>query len=118
MKLTIHSDNGDVLHLRVAGRIAMATIGDQADVIPNVLDQRGYGRSVLLDLSEAEYIDSGGVSWLVITNKRFNEADGKLVIHSIPAVVLDIFKMMRLDRVFNLTDAEPAALALLQGENR
>ena len=118
MKLTVHSDNGEVLHLRVAGRIVMATVGDQADVIPNLLDQRGYGRRVLLDLSEAEYIDSGGVSWLVISNKRFNEAGGKLVIHSVSIVVLDIFKMMRLDRVFNLADDEPAALALLQGENR
>jgi anti-anti-sigma regulatory factor len=53
------------------------------------------------------------MGWLLLCNKRFREADGRLVIHSVPPVVLDVMKVMRLDRVLKLAEDEVAALAML-----
>ena len=118
MKLAVQSDDDNVLCLDVSGRIRMAAPGGQADAFGELLNERGYARQVILNLENADYIDSGGVSWLVSSHKRFDEAGGKLVIHSASVVVLEVFKIMSLDRVLNLVDDEPAALALIQGENR
>ena len=117
MKLSVQSDDDNVLCLDVSGRIRMAAPGDQTDAFGDLLNEKGFARNVVLSFENADYIDSGGVSWLVISHKRFNEAGGKLVIHSASVVVQEVLKVMRLDRVLNLVDDETAALALIQGEN-
>ena len=116
MKLSVQSDNDKVLCLDVSGRIRMTVPSDQTDAFGEVLAEGEYARKVVLNLEKVEYIDSGGVSWLVISHRRFNEAGGKLVIHSAPVVVAEVFKVMSLDRVLNLVDDESAALALIEGE--
>jgi len=116
MKLSVQSDDDNVLCLDVSGRIRMTVPSDQTDAFGGVLGEGGYARKVILNLENADYIDSGGVSWLVISHRRFNEAGGKLVIRSAPVVVLEVFKVMSLDRVLNLADDERAALALIEGE--
>ena len=117
MKLSVQSDSDNVLRLDVSGRIRMMAPSDQADAFGEALPEGGYARNVILSLENSDYIDSGGVSWLVISHRRFNEAGGKLVIHSAPSVVLEVFKVMSLDRVLNLVNDEPAALALIEGED-
>ena len=116
MKLSVQSDNDKVLCLDVSGRIRMTVPSDQTDAFGKVLSEGEYTRKVVLNLEKVDYIDSGGVSWLVISHRRFNEAGGKLVIHSAPVVVAEVLKVMSLDRVLNLVDDEPAALALIEGE--
>ena len=118
MKLSVQSDENNVLCLDVSGRIRMTVPSDQADAFGGVLGEAAYAQKVILNLENVDYIDSGGVSWLVISHRRFNEAGGKLVIHSAPVVVAEVFKVMSLDRVLNLVDDEPAALALIEGEDR
>ena len=118
MKLSVQSDDDDVLCLDVSGRIRMTVPSDQANAFGEVLPEGGYARNVILNLQNADYIDSGGVSWLVISHRRFNEAGGKLVIHSASVVVLEVFQVMRLDQVLNLVDDEPAALALIEGADQ
>ena len=116
MKLSVQSDNDKVLCLDVSGRIRMTVPSDQTGAFGGVLGEGGYARKVILNLENADYIDSGGVSWLVISHRRFNEAGGKLVIRSAPVVVMEVFKVMSLDRVLNLANDERAALALIEGE--
>jgi len=118
MKLSVQSAENNVLCLDVSGRIRMTVPGDQADAFGGVLSEGGYARNVVLNIENVDYIDSGGVSWLVISHRRFNEAGGKLVIHSVPTAVLEVLKVMSLDRVLNLVDNERAALALIEGEDR
>jgi anti-anti-sigma factor len=118
MKLSVQSDDDNLLCLKVSGRIRMTVPSDQTDAFGGVLGEGGYARKVTLNLEDAEYIDSGGVSWLVISHRRFDEAGGKLVIHSTPVIVSEVLKVMRLDRILNLADDESAALALIEGEDQ
>jgi anti-anti-sigma factor len=58
---------------------------------------------VLLDLSGADFISSSGIGWLITCNKRFKEAGGLLIIHSLVPMVSQMLTLMRLNRVLSIT---------------
>ena len=115
MKLSTVSDEGDVLRLQAAGRITHDVLSPCGDELGDLLGAGGYARRVVLSLADVDFIDTSGISWLLARHKRFREASGKLVIHSVVPMVLGVLKVLRLHVVFHLADNEPAALALVQG---
>lgn len=114
MEINSLGDAGDVARLSVRGHIVQTTL-PSSDPLGDVLGKAIYGRKVLLGLAEARLVDSMGLGWLLKCNKRFREAGGTLVIHSIPPVVLDMMKVMGLNQVLKLSDDEESALATIQG---
>ncbi len=117
MELSVVSDDGDVLRLKTAGRITQSDISPFSDELGVLLGPAGYARRVTLGLAETDFIDSSGINWLLVRHKRFREGDGKLVIHSVSPVVLQVLEMMRMDQVFHLAEDEPAALAMARGDD-
>ena len=118
MELSVQADDGNLLRLKIRGRITQIHMpADLTEAFLRLLGPCGYARRVLVDLSESEFIDSSGLSWLVLLQKRFREAKGQLILHSIPVRVLEIIRVMSLDRVLRIAEDEPAAMAILQGES-
>jgi anti-anti-sigma factor len=115
MKLSRVSDDGRVLCLGAAGRITQDELPRYGDEMEGLLGAGGYARHVVLSLAEVDFIDTSGISWLLARHKRFREASGKLVIHSVVPMVLEVLKVLRLHSVLHLADNEPAALALARG---
>jgi anti-sigma B factor antagonist len=60
--------------------------------------------SVLLDLSELRLIDSSGVGAIVSLFKRVRGAGGEFRIKGVNGQPLAIFKVLRLDKVFQLSE--------------
>jgi len=118
MNLTVASDDGDVLRLQLAGNITQDDLWPFSDPLHELLGEDGYSRKVALGMGDVDFVDSSGISWLLVRHKRFRQADGKLVIHSIPATVAEVVKMLRLDLVLHLANDESAAVALAQGAER
>jgi anti-sigma B factor antagonist len=115
MQLRVLSDEQSVLRLEVVGRIVEGSYLPDTDPLDSLLDGRSYQRSVLLSLANTDFIDSSGLALLLVWHKRFCEAGGKLVIHSVPSHVMDTLKVMRMELVLNLAKDEPAAMELVQG---
>ncbi len=113
MRLSILSNDGGVVRAEATGQITQAALTANPEPLSGLLGDGGYGRRVALGLAEATFLDSSGVGWLLMCNKRFREASGRLVIHSVPPVILDVIKVMRLDQVLKIADDETAALAML-----
>jgi anti-sigma B factor antagonist len=113
MQLNIVSNDGGVVRVQAGGQITQGALAANPEPLGVLLGEGGYGRRVALSLADATFLDSSGMGWLLLCNKRFREADGRLVIHSVPPVVLDVMKVMRLDRVLKLAEDEVAALAML-----
>ena len=109
MQLNIVSSDGAVSRLQVTGQITQGALASQPEPIGELLGEGAYARRVTLDLSEATFIDSTGLGWLLQCNKHFREAGGMLVIHSVPPVILDVVKVMRLDQVLKIVEDEAAA---------
>lgn len=115
MEVKLLSDDGRILRLEVVGRVVQSDSTPGLEPIGNLLGDQGYRRQAILSLAETEYVDSSGLSWLLVCHKRFCQAGGRLVIHSVPPSVMETIRMMRLDRVLFLADDEAAAKKLAQG---
>lgn len=116
MELRVLSDD-DVLRLEVTGPIAGVELTLESEATEQLMGGKSSPPAVLLSLERARFIDSNGLAWLVAVNRRLGKLDGKMIVHSIPASILDLLKMMRLDDVLNLADDEPAALRAIRGES-
>lgn len=116
MDLDLVSDDGDLVRLQLKGRIVQDVLGRQGEPIGELLGPNGYRRKTLMSLAKTDFIGSSGLSWLLVAHKRFREAGGKLVLHSVPVMVRDVLKVMRLDLVLDVADNESDAVARAQGD--
>ena len=114
MELKVLSDAGDVLRLAVVGRIVQSDSTPELETMGDLLGSRGYARKVSLSLEETNFIDSSGLSWLIVCHKRFCQAGGKLVLHSITPTIMQLLSLMGLDRALHVAEDETAALELLR----
>ena len=109
---TVHDE---VLTLGAGDRIAAAELPSGEDAITAQLGAEGFAQTVLFDLSRTMYLDSAGINWLLGFNRRFREAGGRLVLHSLTPMASQIIRLMRLDRVFQIADDAAAARHLITG---
>ena len=116
MDLSIVSQNGQVTQLKVKGRITQKQLASSSDVLVDVLGPEAYKGKVLLDMRDADFLDSSGVSWLLIAHKRFREQGGRFVLYSVPPMVLNVLKILRMQLVFDMADTPEEALQKAQGE--
>ena len=60
---------------------------------------------LVLNLSGLEYVDSSGLGVLISIHKRCLQKGGKMVVSGLRGMVDDLFKLTRLDLVFNIERA-------------
>jgi anti-anti-sigma factor len=117
MKLSIHADDGKFLRMRLAGRVTQKELPAQEDLFVAQIGHDAYRRRVLLNMEDSEFLDSSGVSWLLVAHKKFREQGGKLVLHSLPPMVSNVLKVLRMNQILTLADSENAALKLVEGDS-
>jgi anti-anti-sigma factor len=118
LHVTLVSDDGAVVRLQAEGQISQTQFHGAGNPIENELGEAGFARKVLLDLRRTDYIDSSGISWLIVNHKRFRQAGGLLVLHSLPPRVSQTLHLCRMETVFHLAADEAAARAVALGEAR
>ena len=64
-----------------------------------------------LDLGDVAYMDSAGLGVLVYAYNRARELGGQVTIHRPQPRVREVFRMSRMDQVFNIVDTPPAGVA-------
>jgi anti-anti-sigma factor len=112
MKLTIEKYDGDVIHVACAEDITLYDFraGDNPlEKALGELGENGYRHKVVLSLQKSCFIDSAGIGWLVMCHKRFREAGGCLILHSIPPMVNHVFHLLGLTDVLDMADDEAHA---------
>jgi anti-anti-sigma factor len=117
MKLTLVADGPEVVRVRCEGEIRDVRYQIKGDPLENLLGPGCYSRKVLLDLERTDYIDSSGISWLIVSHKYFKQGGGRLVLHTIPPRVNQVLQFLHMNRVLHLAADEPAARALALGGN-
>ena len=114
MKLNFHLD-GDFVSVKTDGKITQQDIAANKEPLAGLLGPDIYKRTVLLDMSNSDYIDSSGISWLLATHKKFREAGGSLVLHSLSPMVSQTIRVMRMEQVLHVAPNPTAARALACG---
>jgi anti-sigma B factor antagonist len=69
--------------------------------------------SVVLDLSQVDFLSSSGVAFLISIRRRIAAAQGALVIAGVNSYVAGVLRTMKLAPIFKFADDEASALALL-----
>ena len=113
MVLTLAAQDAQLVRVKSSGPITQQSLAGNSEPFRELLGEGAYGKRVLLDLSASDYIDSSGVGMLVGSHKRFKQAGGVLVFHSVGALAMKVLKMLRMDLLLHLatTEAEAAELA-------
>lgn len=117
VKIQMQLGDDDIVMLELHGRLSRDGWMDAADPISAICGDNIFSRKVMLNLSDANYLDSTGVEWLLVSNEKFHAAGGKLVLHSASRMTSDFLKMMRMHLVLDLVADEATARARLTNSN-
>lgn len=115
MKLTVKSDQDNVAEIDVAGPVTQDLLAVAGDALTKALGPSAYSRKLLLDLRNAEHIDTSGINWLLTMHRRARDAGGRLVLFSIPPLVDNVLRVLRMHTVFEIAPNREDARSLLGG---
>jgi anti-sigma B factor antagonist len=96
------SDEDTTKLLRIRGELDALSAPELRPVLDKIVDERHA--DVTVDLSDLRLIDSSGVGALVSLYKRVRAQGGSVRFVGVRAQPLVIFKLLRLDIVFGLTE--------------
>ncbi|MBU0640826.1 MAG: STAS domain-containing protein [Planctomycetes bacterium] len=65
---------------------------------------------LLLDFRQVDHLSSAALGMLITLNKRIQEQSGTLKLSEINRQIFEVFKITRLDRVFDIYDTTDEAL--------
>jgi anti-sigma B factor antagonist len=115
MKLSIApcqgTTEGNSVRVALAGQVTQRDLNPLEDPLMALLGPGGYSKLIRLDLSEADYLDSSGVGWLLTCHKRIKQAGGRLLIEKPHPMVVNVFKVLKLEKVLELADGGAASAA-------
>lgn len=115
MQLTLISEEEALARLECEGQITQNDFDPGDDPMASVLGSHGFSRQVLLNLEKTSYIDSSGISWLVVCHKKFLQGGGRLVLHTIPPMVNHVIQLLRLHSIMHIAADEASARAMVLG---
>jgi anti-anti-sigma factor len=116
MQLRVLSfDEHGVVRVQCEGNISQQHFQPGVDPLESVLGPMCWNHKILLNMEKTGYIDSSGVSWLIVCHKKCREHKGNLVIYGVPPVVKHILKLLRMDLLLQIAETEAAAHALVRG---
>lgn len=107
----VHEKKGSVVVVKPLEKRMDATIAADFKTQMGVLINEGQAIFVL-DLSEVDFVDSSGLGAIVASLKMLG-GKGDLVIASAGEKVMKLFKLTRMDRVFQVFPTSDEALAQL-----
>ena len=118
MQLTMISDDGALVRLQAEGQISQDSFPGGTDPLgPLLAPVGGFGRKVVINLERATFLDSSGISWLLITNKHFLEHGGRLVFHSVPPLIWQVLQVVKLPLIMHfVADEATARTVALEGK--
>ena len=116
MKLSIQSQENGLVRARLEGRVSQRDVVSDAEPLVDLLGDNAFQQHVVLDMSEVAALDSSGVNWLLICQKKMRESGGQLVIHSLSPIAKNVIKVLNLQTVFTMADDITEAVSLVNGE--
>jgi anti-sigma B factor antagonist len=112
-KLATADLGNGVYAVSVAGEVDLATAPELKEGLAEVVNNGARG--VLVDLSNASFIDSTTLGVLMGAVKRLRPAGGELAIACHDPNLRKIFEITLLDRVFKIFETPGAGVEYLQG---
>ena len=88
--------------LRLTGRLDAAAVKDLREHVNSVVKKNI--KSIVMDMSEVEFIDSSGLGSLVSCLRMINREEGDIRLASLQDQIRALIELTRLHRVFQIFD--------------
>jgi len=109
------------------GQVVVATLTDEKILEENQLQglegsfmpliQQNQGIQLIVDFNQVKFLTSSVLGLLIRISKKVYETDGKLRLCSINPKILEIFKITRLDKIFEIyPDVDDAMVGLRRSQ--
>ncbi len=72
--------------------------------------EENYPKNLILNISEVKYIDSSGLSAILVANKVCSEAGGIMVLCGVSEHVMKLVKISQLDKILDILPTEEEAV--------
>lgn len=72
-------------------------------------------RTILLNFSHVEFLSSSALGKLISLDKHIKQKDGTLKMSNIRPEIMEVFAITRLNKLFDIKDDVPDALAAFRG---
>jgi len=93
--------------------------GGSKEMYDAITSQAQRGRKkIILDMSDAGYMDSSGVGYLVSGYTRVRNLGGELVMAAPSLKMRDLMQITKLNRVVKVTDSVSEAVTALEQESQ
>jgi anti-anti-sigma factor len=103
---------GDVMvvHFLDTRILDVVNINQIAEELSDIVEKKNYTR-LLLNLTNVEYLSSAVLAKLIGLHKRLKELRGELRVCSVRDSIMEVFRITKLDKVFDIQRTEEEGLA-------
>ena len=90
--------NEDRITIALGGDLTSDLLNDFRSTVQQEIDAGNI--SLTIDFTDTVIIDSMGIGCLVATHNTLRQKAGTMQLSNVPENLIDVFKVMRLDRIF------------------
>jgi anti-sigma B factor antagonist len=101
--------HGTVVVLSLKGQLDALTAGSMKPIVDDLMDSKTT--KIVFDLHDVTLIDSSGVGAIVSVFKRTRSWNGNTIVSGLSAQPLEVFKLLKLDKVIRIFTSVEQALA-------
>jgi stage II sporulation protein AA (anti-sigma F factor antagonist) len=105
------TDRDGIIIVAPAGRIDSTTSPAVEDALRKSVD--GGARTIVVDLTNVDYISSAGLRVFLVLAKRMRDLQGRLVLCSLRGPVRQVFQLAGFLPLFQIEASQDAALSAL-----
>jgi anti-anti-sigma factor len=112
MKLSLVSiEKAGYVRVAAEGDITTTDFHDTGgkNLFETILGESWATLNLLLSFERVTFIDSQAIGWLIDSHRKTKAMGGKLVVHSAPPRVRDLFTLLKLNSVLNLKSDQKSA---------
>jgi anti-sigma B factor antagonist len=113
LTVTTRKCDPDITIIELSGRVTLGRESGQVDAAVAKAIESGV-RKLVLDLKNVSYIDSTGIGIVALCFNRISKAAGQARVAGAQGIVLDVFRITRLDSVIPFLPDAAAACASLR----
>lgn len=99
----------DIKVVSVSGEITFSTSPDLRKTLVELVEQGN--KKVIINMKEVGYIDSSGMATMVEILQQIKGIEGELKLAEASEKIQELFEMVRLKDIFDITDTEEEALS-------
>ncbi len=114
MKVSLRQVNKDVSVIDLEGDFDLYSSPKAREVLLQMAKEKVP--AVIVNLSKVGYMDSSGIATLIETLRALDKYGGRLILVGLNLKTMEVIKLARLEKIFEIKETEEQAIASLKSQ--